>query len=135
MKHRNVEWFDLAILHPPYADIIKFSDKKADLSNSWSIENFYKKFSKVLKNTYNLLKKWWYCAIVIGDKYQNSEWISLWFGCMNEAQKLDFKLKSIIVKNMEGNRWKAWSWGIWRYRALSSDYYLFKHEYILVFKK
>lgn len=24
MEHRNIEWLDLALLHPPYADIIKF---------------------------------------------------------------------------------------------------------------
>jgi hypothetical protein len=135
LKHRKVDWFDLAILHPPYDNIIKFSEKKEDLSNCKTTEKFYKEFWKVLENTYSLLNKWWYCIVVIWDKYQNSEWIPLWFWCMSEAQKVWFKLKSIIVKNMEGNRWKAGSWWIWKYRALSSDYYLFKHEYILVFKK
>ena len=135
LKHRKIEWVDLAILHPPYADIIKFTDKKEDLSNSEDIDGFVFNFWKVLKNTYKLLKDKGYMVIVIWDKYQNSEWIPLGFMCMAEAQKLWFKLKSVIVKNMEGNRWKAKSWGIWKYRALNSDYYLFKHEYILVFKK
>lgn len=135
LDFRQVDWFDLAILHPPYADIIKFSDKKECLSNCESVEDFYKNFWKVLKNTFDLLKKWWYCIVIIWDKYQNSEWIPLWFWCMNEAQKVWFLLKSIIVKNMEWNRWKMWSGGIWKYRALNSDYYIFKHEYILVFKK
>ena len=46
------------------------------------------------------------------------------------------KLKGIIVKNIEGNRGKLGiQGGIWRYRALNSDYYIFKHEYIFVFKK
>lgn len=92
-------------------------------------------FGKVLDSTYGLLKDGAYCIVVIGDKYTNGEWIPLGFGCMNQAQKTWFKLKSIIVKNMEGNRGKIGSGGIWKYRALSSDYYLFKHEYILVFKK
>jgi len=135
LKHRKVDWFDLALLHPPYADIIKFSDKKEDLSNCKTIDEFLNWFEKVLQNTYDLLKKWWYCVVVIWDKYQNSEWIPLGFKCMERWQKAWFRLKSIIIKNMENNRWKAWSGGIWRYRALSSDYYLFKHEYILVFKK
>ncbi len=135
LKYRNIEWLDLAILHPPYADIIKFSEEKEDLSNSNWIDWFLQDFAKVLENTKNVLKKDWYMVIVIWDKYQKSEWIPLGFQCMNEAQKLGFKLKSIIVKNMEWNRWKQWTWWIWRYRALNSDYYLFKHEYILVFKK
>ena len=45
------------------------------------------------------------------------------------------KLKGIVVKNIEGNRGKLGAGGIWRYRALKNDYYIFKHEYILVFKK
>ncbi len=108
MKHKNIEWLDLALLQD---------------------------FSKVLDNTHKVLKKWWYMIIVIWDKYQNSEWIPLWFQCMAEAQNIWFKLKSVIVKNMEWNRGKAWSWWIRQYRALNSDYYIFKHEYILVFKK
>lgn len=132
---QNKVWVDLVLLHPPYFDIIKFSDKKQDLSNAWSLEEFLKMFWNVLQNSYDLLKKNWYIWIVIWDKYANSEWIPLGFQCMNEAQKVGFKLKSIIVKNMEWNRWKAGTWGIWRYRALNSDYYIFKHEYILIFKK
>ena len=50
------------------------------------------------------------------------------------ALKLGFKLKSIIVKDMKGNRSKQNKEAIWRYRALSSDYYIFKHEYIFIFK-
>jgi len=135
LKINWADWFDLALLHPPYDNIIKFTDNCDDLSNCKTTEDFYRDFWKVLENTYSLMKKWWYCVVVIWDKYQNSEWIPLWFWCMEEARKVWFKLKSIIIKNMENNRWKAWSGGIWKYRALSSDYYLFKHEYILVFKK
>lgn len=135
LKHRKIDGVDLAILHPPYADIIKFTTKKEDLSNSGSVHKFILNFWKVLKNTHKLLKDKGYMVVVIGDKYENSQWVPLGFMCMMKAQKLGFTLKSIIVKNMEGNRGKMGAWGIWKYRALSSDYYIFKHEYILVFKK
>ncbi len=131
-KKNNVS---LAILHPPYADIIKFSDLKDDLSNEKSLEEFLYGFSLVLKNTISILEKDRYLAIIIGDKYTAGQWIPLGFYCMNEAQKLGLTLKSIIIKNMEGNRAKQNKEGIWRYRALSSDYYIFKHEYIMIFKK
>ena len=130
-KKKNVQ---LAILHPPYADIIKFSDKKEDLSNAESLKDFLEKFSTIVKNTKEILEKDRYVAIVIGDKYSQGKWIPLGFYCLNEAQKRGLILKSIIVKNMEGNRAKQNKQGIWRYRALSSDYYIFKHEYILIFK-
>ena len=38
------------VLHPPYDDIIKFSDRKEDLSNCATTEEFYDLFQKVAKN-------------------------------------------------------------------------------------
>ncbi len=134
LSHYKKKNFNLAILHPPYADIIKFSNLKQDLSNLNNVEDFLQKFGMVVKNTISVLEKGRYLAIIIGDKYTNGEWIPLGFYCLNEAQKLGLTLKSIIIKNMQGNRAKQNKEGIWRYRALSSDYYIFKHEYILLFK-
>lgn len=125
----------LAILHPPYADIIKFSDQKEDLSNCSSLETFLDKFSKVVENTVHILDNNRHLAIVIGDKYTDGQWIPLSFYCMNEVLKRGLVLKSIVIKNMEGNRAKQNKEAIWRYRALTSDYYIFKHEYIFIFKK
>lgn len=133
-NQNNNEKAQLAILHPPYFDIIKFSDNKFDLSNANNIEEFLEEFGEVLKNTKSILKKDGYLAIVIADKYANSEWIPLGFYCMQEAQKQGLFLKSIVIKNMEGNRAKQNQEAIWRYRALNSDYYIFKHEYIFLFK-
>ena len=124
----------LAILHPPYADIIKFSNLEGDLSNKNTLEDFLDSFTLVVENTIKILKKSGYLALVIGDKYTKGEWIPLGFYCMQQIQKLGFSLKSTIVKNMNGNRGKRNQDGIWRYRALSSDYYIFKHEYIFIFK-
>ncbi len=135
LKNNKKKNIHLAILHPPYADIIKFSDLKNDLSNTKSLKEFLDKFSDVLKNTIEILGDGRYLAIVIGDAYKAGKWIPLSFYCMNEAQKLGLTLKSIIIKNMAGNRAKQNKEGIWRYRALSSDYYIFKHEYIFLFKK
>ena len=124
-----------AILHPPYADIIKFSNMKEDLSNKKSLKSFIQSFNLVLKNTVDILEKDRYLAIVMGDKYTAGQWLPLGFYCMNEGQKIGLTLKSVIVKNIEGNRGKKNKEGIWRYRALTSDYYIFKHEYIFLFKK
>ncbi|MBN2086981.1 DNA adenine methylase [Candidatus Peregrinibacteria bacterium] len=134
LKKYNKKKIQFAILHPPYADIIKFSDLKSDLSNIKSTKEFLDKFSVVLKNTIGILEKGRYLAIIIGDKYADGKWIPLGFNCLDEAQKIGLILKSIIIKNIEGNRAKQNKEPIWRYRALASDYYIFKHEYILIFK-
>ncbi|MDO4526687.1 MAG: class I SAM-dependent methyltransferase [Candidatus Saccharibacteria bacterium] len=135
LKNHGKNSAQLIILHPPYANIIKFSDSKNDLSNATCLSDFIKKFSKVVKNSSELLENGHYLAIVIGDMYKNSEWVPLGFYCMNAAQKQGLKLKSIVVKNMSGNRGKRNQEGIWKYRSLANDYYVFKHEYIFVLKK
>jgi len=124
------------LMHPPYMDIVKFTDNKNDLSQIDNINEFVKKFKIVCENTLKYLDEDRYFAIVIGDVYKNSEVKPLSFYCMDMIKRnFKVKLKGIIVKNIEGNRGKLGASGIWRYRALKSDYYIFKHEYIFVFKK
>lgn len=124
------------LFHPPYMDIVKFTNEQDDLSQCDNIHEFMKKFKQVCGNCLQHLDKNRYFALVIGDLYKNSEVIPLSFYCMDMIKRhFKVKLKGIVVKNIEGNRGKLNSGGIWRYRALSSDYYIFKHEYIMVFKK
>ncbi len=124
------------MLHPPYDDIIKFSDKKEDLSNCATTEEFYDLFEKVAKNGYNLLEKGRFAALIIGDKYANSQLIPLGFECMRRMNNVGFITKSIIVKDMQGNeRAKGKNANLWRYRALAGGFYIFKHEYVMLFQK
>ena len=123
------------IMHPPYWDIVKFSENPNDLSNCDSINEFLDSFGKVIDNSLSVLEKNRYCAVVIGDKYANSQVIPLGFYCMNLMMEKGFLLKAILVKNFGETKGKSNKQGIWRYRALASDFYIFKHEYIFVFKK
>ena len=126
----------LLMLHPPYDDIIKFSDKKEDLSNCATTEEFYDLFEKVAKNGYDMLEKGRFACLIIGDKYANSQHIPLGFECMARMNKLGFITKAIIIKDMQGNeRAKGKTANLWRYRALAGGFYIFKHEYVMVFQK
>ena len=127
---------DFIIMHPPYLDIVKFTDNENDLSKISDLNTFVKTFVKVCHNTIKYLSKDRYFAIVIGDVYKNGEVIPASFYLM-DAIKRNFKckLKGVVVKNIEGNKGKLGKNGIWTYRALNSDYFIFKHEYIFVFKK
>ena len=124
------------ILHPPYDDIIKFSDKKEDLSNCATTEEFYELFKKVAKNGYDLLEQNRFAALIIGDKYANSRYISLGFECQRRMEELGFVTKAVIVKNITGNeKAKGKTANLWRYRALSGGFNIFEHEYIMIFQK
>lgn len=124
------------MLHPPYADIIKFSQLKEDLSNCASTEQFLDMFKDVAQNGYDCLEDGRYAALIIGDKYAKGELIPLSFLCMQKMNEVGFKTKSIIVKNIEGNEiGKGRTSNLWRYRALAGGFYIFKHEYIIIFQK
>lgn len=136
LKKRNKKSVQFIIMHPPYHDIIKFSNKPEDLCNSKTVDEFIIKFGIAVNNLSDLLEKNHYLAIVIGDKYTNSEWVPLGFYAMQETMKNpDLRLKSILVKNMAGNRAKRNQENLWKYRALVGGFYIFKHEYILLFQK
>ena len=124
------------MLHPPYADIIKFSNLDKDLSNCQSLEDFLEQFKKVAQNGYEQLENGRYAALIIGDKYSKGELIPLSFLCMQKMNEAGFKTKSVIVKNIEGNEiGKGRTGNLWRYRALAGGFYIFKHEYIMIFQK
>lgn len=131
----GIKSFQFQIYHPPYWDIIKFSDNKSDLSNAKSIEDFLESFGKVLDNCLPYLDKKRYAAVVISDKYSDGEWIPLGFYVMREFVKRGMILKSTIVKNFDETTAKRNQKELWRYRALVGGFYIFKHEYIFLFQK
>lgn len=136
LKKYNKKQVQLLIMHPPYHDIIKFSNLKKDLSNASSLDNFLDLFDKVLMNFLPLLEKNRFIAIVIGDKYYQSEWIPLESYILQKTlSHKEVLLKSVIIKNMVNNRAKRNQENLWRYRALTGGFYIFRHEYILLFQK
>lgn len=135
LKKRGIKSVQFLIMHPPYWDIIKFSENRKDLSNAKNMKEFLKKFGDILDGTYPLLDKERYLAVIIGDKYSAGEWIPLGFYTMQEVLKRGYKLKSTIVKNFEETKGKMNQKELWRYRALVGGFYIFKHEYIFLFQK
>ena len=131
----GIDRVQFVIMHPPYWDILKFSNNPNDLSNCESLDDFLELFSELVDNVTKVLEKNRYCAIVVGDKYANGQIVPLGFYCMNMMLQKDFILKATIVKNFAETKGKSNKQGIWRYRALASDFYIFKHEYIFIFKK
>lgn len=131
----NKNTVQLIIMHPPYHDIIKFSNHPQDLCNTPTTEKFLEKFSQVVKNIYDLLDAKRFLVLVIGDKYTQGEWVPLSFYTMQKVLENGYRLKSIVIKNIVGNRAKRNVEHLWRRRALLAGFYIFKHEYIMFFQK
>lgn len=127
---------DLIMSHPPYMDIVTFTDKDEDLSHISNVNAFIAKFIEATRNVWQYLKVGKYYCLVIGDIYRDSEVIPLAFYLMYAIKRnFQCKLKGIVIKDIVGNRAKIGLESLWRYRALKSDNFLFKHEYLFVFKK
>lgn len=126
--------FRLAILHPPYWDIIRFSEDSEDLSNAASLEEFTGKLKDLVSRILPAMAVGGHIGLVIGDMYRNGEVIPLGFRTMDALQSLGLSLRGIIVKDIQNTRAKRSSENLWRYRALKSGFYVFKHEYVFVFR-
>ena len=131
----NKKKADFLLVHPPYWDIVKFTNQKEDLSNISNLDAFMLAFIKSMGNALKYIKANRHFAIVVGDLYRDGKVVPLGFYLMDAINKnFNCKLKGIVIKDMVGNRAKLGIENLWRYKALKSDYFLFKHEYIFVFK-
>jgi len=134
LARHGIQSVQLLLMHPPYHDIIKFSSAANDLCNAPTTEAFLAMFGQVLDNTLSLLDPDRFLAVVIGDKYTGGEWVPLGFYCMQEVLQRGLLLKSIVVKNFNDTTAKRGQQDLWRYRALTGGFFVFKHEYILLFQ-
>lgn len=90
--------YQIIFLHPPYANIIKFSDDKEDLSNL-KLEEFYSKFRRIVKNILPSLTTNGVVVLVCGEIYQNGEEIPLGFYLGEIIREFGLKRKAVIVKD------------------------------------
>jgi len=135
LKRLGIDNVQLIILHPPYWNIIQFSENDKDLSNCSDLQTFLNMFGIIIDKSTEVLEKGRYMTLIISDIYQKSEWIPLGFYAMQEVLKRKYKLKSIIVKDFNNTKGKEQQANLWRYRAMVGGFYIFKHEYIFLFEK
>ena len=92
------ESIDLICTHPPYADIIKYSDGiDGDLSQL-KVKDFLEEMKKVAAESYRVLKKDKFCAVLMGDTRQKGCMIPMSFDVMKIFQDAGFTLKELIIK-------------------------------------
>lgn len=125
------ESIDLICTHPPYADIIQYSeDIDGDLSHL-KIKPFLFEIGKVADESFRVLKKDKYCAVLMGDTRKNGMVQPLAFETMRIFELSGFKIKEIIIK--EQHNCKAT--GYWKTNSIKYNFLLLNHEYLFVLKK
>jgi len=125
------ESIDLICTHPPYANIIKYSeDIDGDMSHL-KIPEFLENMESVVKESYRVLKKNSFCAILMGDTRQKGHVQPLGFQVMELFEKEGFITKEIIIK--EQHNCKAT--GYWKTNSIKYNFLLLAHEYLFIFRK
>ena len=117
---------DFVCTHPPYANIIKYSKGiEGDLSQL-KVSEFLEEMKLVASESYRVLKKGRFCAILMGDTRQKGHMVPMSFDVMRIFEEAGFKLKELIIKEQH-NYWKT--------NSIKYNFLLIAHEYLFVFKK
>ncbi len=124
---------DFILNHPPYADIIQYSNKKidADLSNIHDIDEFCDEMQKVAKEFYRVLKPNKYCAILIGDTRRNKMYQPMAYKVMQKFLDVGFELKEDIIKQQHNCK----ATGFWVNKSKEYNFLLIMHEHLFIFEK
>jgi tRNA G10 N-methylase Trm11 len=103
---------DFALTHPPYADIVKYSEL-------------------VAKELYRTLKSGKFCAILMGDTRRNKMYQPLAYKVMDRFLKVGFVLKEDIIKR----QFNCKATGFWVNKSKESNFLLIMHEHLFIFQK
>lgn len=123
------EKIDFICTHPPYADIIRYSENiEGDISHLRT-EEFLETMEKVAEESLRVLKKGKNCAVMMGNIRKRGKVMPLGFRTMELFLKAGFQLKEIIIKEQHNCK----SMLYWKDR--NNKFLLLAHEYIFVFQK
>ncbi len=123
------ESIDLICTHPPYSNIIKYSDGIENDLSLLPYDEFLRAMYDVAIESYRVLKRQKICSIMIGDIRRNGNVVPLGMEVMNIFLKIGFKSKEIIIKQQHNCR----STPYWRNK--NNKFLMLAHEYIFIFEK
>jgi DNA modification methylase len=123
---------DLILTHPPYLNIIHYSDKlDGDLSGISSVKKFCGEMRIIAGELLRVLKPGRYCAILMGDTRRGRHFVPLAYRVMDTFLDAGFILKEDIIKVQHNcsatSRWVG--------KAKKAGFYLIMHEHLFVFRK
>lgn len=125
------ESIDLVCTHPPYANIIQYSEDIEDDLSHLSVKDFLEEMRSVAAESYRVLKPNHFCAILMGDTRKKGHMITMSFETMRIFENAGFHLKELIIK--EQHNCKAT--GFWKTNSVKYNFLLIAHEYLFVFRK
>ncbi|MHA1883053.1 MAG: hypothetical protein ACTSUO_08415 [Candidatus Thorarchaeota archaeon] len=129
------ELIRLVFFHPPYYNIVKFSDKKEDLCNCSSLEEYLSEVKLVIKNVVKYVEENGYVILVCGNIWYEGEEVDLGVQVKELFREEGFKCRSHIVKDYGETKTKGNTYNLQYYRNLKNDTNFFYGDNIFILKK
>lgn len=120
---------DFICTHPPYSNIIPYSSDLVEDISLCNEKEFIIAMKKVAEESFRVLKKGKYCAVMIGDKRIHGYVIPLGFQLLTCFLETGFVLKEIIIKVQHNCRATP------KWQDKNKNFLMLAHEYIFVFYK
>jgi ParB-like chromosome segregation protein Spo0J len=124
---------DFIFWHPPYWDLVKYSDKEADLSQmTW--EAFNEAIAQIISECYRILKPEKFICILTGDRIKDKRFYPISWNIANIAQA-KFVPYGIAIKTTEGATSQIVKGKIIWAEVAATQNLKIEHDFILVFRK
>ena len=114
-----------------YAGIIKYSEDIPENLSLLKVKDFLEEMKQVAAESYRVLKKDKFCAVLMGDTRKNGYMVPMSFEVMRIFEDAGFKLKELTIK--EQHNCKAT--GYLKTNSVKYNFLLIAHEYLFVFRK
>ncbi len=124
---------DLIITHPPYLNLVTYSDNKNtdDFSSISNIPKFLSALEIAIQEMFRVLNRNRFCAILIGDTRKGQHYIPLSYFVLNICLKNGFLLKEDIIKTQHNTLFTP----RWSSPAKKYKFYLIMHEHLFILRK
>ena len=127
------ESVDLVATHPPYYNIIRYSEAgiPGDLSAAGTLEEYLDMIYSMAREAYRTLKKGKYMGILVGDTRARRHYIPITHYVLQVLLKAGFILKEEVVKIQHKMKTTREKWAKLRNR----DFLLIYHEKLYILRK
>lgn len=123
---------DLVTLHPPYANIIRYSDGaiERDLSSIGDLNTFFEAIRKVAAEAFRVCKPGHHCAVLMGDTRRKGHIVPLSFRLFEQFLDVGFLAREHVIKLQWNTASERTTWA-----SASVSFYKLAHEHLFVFRK
>ena len=134
------ESVDLVFSHPPYWNLISYSQEhgsvKGDLSTAPTLEEFLEGMNQNFSEVKRVLKSGRFYCVLIGESFmKGGKVVSLDYYLTDLALKMGFEFYTKLIKYTRLATSRMNFINTMKYRSLRSNFFICIHDYVLVFRK